>query len=201
MKVTAAQKRFYENATLMAAARLVFEKLASNNFPERALGDVADTTSGGTPSRSNSAYYGGDIPWIKSGDLNDGLIIEVPERITEDGLENSSAKVFPAGTLVIALYGATVGKTGILAFEAASNQAVCAVIPKNEAIKRDYLHWFFRYKRPEFLSSSFGGAQPNISQSYLREIVIPIPPVGTQLEICRFLNAVERLSAVASLMV
>lgn len=157
--LTAAQQRFLDNAVFIAASRLIFSRLEEAGFSIRLIGDIAETTSGGTPSRGVSHYFDGDIPWIKSGDLNDGLIEYVEEYISVEGLNNSSAKIYPAGTLVIALYGATVGKTGILSFDAASNQAVCAIFPGKD-ISRDYLYWFLRHKRTEFIEISFGGAQP-----------------------------------------
>ena len=191
-QLTAAQRRFYENAPLISASRLVFSKLLECGVPLRTLKDVAETTSGGTPVRSVSEYYGGRIPWIKSGELNDGFIEMTDEFITDEGLRNSSAKIFPKGTLLVALYGATVGKTGILKIDAASNQAVCSVIPKTREITTRFLFWFFRYKRPEFLKNSFGGAQPNISQRILRETRLPIPEIELQLKICDFLEIVEK---------
>jgi type I restriction enzyme S subunit len=109
-------------------------------------------------------------------ELNDSIIATSEESITENGLANSSAKVFPRGTLVVALYGATVGRTGILDMEAASNQAVCAVFPKVDRVVMKYLYWFLRFKRPDLITESFGGAHPNISQKVLRETVIPLPP-------------------------
>src|SRR2546430_2769555 len=99
------------------------------NFKTIKLGDAAETASGGTPPRGNKLYFGGDIPWVKSGELPDGEITSVGERITTLGLEQSAAKVFEKGTLVIAMYGATVGKLGILGLRAATNQAVCAIVP------------------------------------------------------------------------
>lgn len=190
--LTAAQRRFIENATLFAACRLVFENLQESGCPSTKLEDIAITTSGGTPNRSNPNYFGGQIPWLKSGELNDGLIEGTEEAITEEGLHNSSARIYPKGTLVIALYGATVGKTGILTIEAASNQAVCAVIPKTSDLNNIYLFWFLRYKRPEFLKLSFGGAQPNISQRFLREVHLPIPSIAIQNVIIKFLSIIER---------
>ena len=94
---------------------------------ESKLKDIFDTTSGGTPNRGVSAYYGGDIPWLKSGELNDGIIFSAEEYITNEGLQNSSAKLFPKGSLLIALYGATVGKLGILNFDSTTNQAICCI--------------------------------------------------------------------------
>ncbi len=88
------------------------------------ISEFAKTTSGGTPSRQKPEFYNGDIPWIKSGDLNDGNVSEATAFITEEALKGSSAKLFPAGTLMIALYGSTIGKLGVLTIEAATNQAV-----------------------------------------------------------------------------
>ena len=88
------------------------------------LGDVCSTTSGGTPSRGNSKFYDGDIPWVKSGELDKGLILDTEEKISDEALKNSSAKIFPKGTLLIALYGATIGKLAFLGIDAATNQAV-----------------------------------------------------------------------------
>ena len=189
-KFTAAQRRYNENALLIAALTLIFQKLFQK-CKSRLFGSIAETTSGGTPLRNISHYYDGNIPWMKSGELNDGIITEVEEFITQEGLENSSAKIFPKGTLVVALYGATVGKTGILGLDTASNQAVCAVFPKPEIVLTEFLFWFLRYKRPEFLGSSFGGAQPNISQKLLRETEVPVPPKDLQEIICKFLKVVE----------
>jgi type I restriction enzyme S subunit len=94
------------------------------------LGVLGEWSSGGTPSRKNSEYYGGSIPWVKTGDLNDNYIELAEEFITEIGLKNSSAKIFPSGTLLLAMYGATIGKTGILKFDAATNQACAAILAK-----------------------------------------------------------------------
>jgi len=88
------------------------------------LGDVCSTTSGGTPSRGNSKFYDGDIPWVKSGELDKGLILDTEEKISDEALKNSSAKIFSKGTLLIALYGATIGKHAFLGIDAATNQAV-----------------------------------------------------------------------------
>lgn len=135
---------------------------------------LCKTTSGGTPSRGNLAYFAGDIPWIKSGELNDGFIIDSEEHISIEAIESSNAKIFPKGTLLIAMYGATVGKLGILDIEAATNQAICAIFPYKQ-LNRDYLFWFLKYYRKDLIGASFGGAQPNISQTVIRNIEVPIP--------------------------
>ena len=98
-----------------------------SSWPTKRIGDFARTASGGMPKRGNPAFFGGAIPWVKSGELNDGVVCETEETITSDGLSRSSAKVFPKGTLCIALYGATVGKLGVLGMDAATNQAVCGI--------------------------------------------------------------------------
>ncbi len=128
----------------------------------------------------------GTIPWVKSGELDDGIITKTEESITHKAIERSSAKIFPSGTLLIALYGATVGKLGILDIDAATNQAVCAIFT-NDTISRDYLFFYLLYYRKRLLKDSFGGAQPNISQTVVRGIRIPLPSIERQREIETFL--------------
>lgn len=144
------------------------------------LGDVNETTSGGTPKRSNKAYYGGDIPWLKSGELEDNIITKTEEKITDPGLKNSSAKIFPKGTLLIALYGATVGKTGKLAIESATNQAICGIFNDDNVFFDQYLWHYLVSFRNELIRESFGGAQPNISQEIIRNLKIPLPSLSEQ---------------------
>lgn len=93
------------------------------------VGDIGSWGSGATPSRTNPAYYGGSIPWLKTGDLNDGFIKEVPEHITELALEKTSVRLNPVGSVLMAMYGATIGKLGILEIPVTTNQACCACIP------------------------------------------------------------------------
>ena len=102
------------------------------------LGEICLTTSGGTPSRGNKSYYNGIIPWVKSGELNKGVIYDTDEKITEEAIKNSSAKIFPKGTLLIALYGATIGKLAFLGVDAATNQAVCGIY-QNDSIDLKYI--------------------------------------------------------------
>lgn len=152
------------------------------------LHKLAQTTSGGTPSRGNKSYYGGGIPWLKSGELPDGEIHSAEESVTQLGLDASSAKLLPAGTLLIAMYGATVGKLGILTFPATTNQAVCAIMPSEE-LDRDYLfHWLLSI-RERLLEISFGGAQPNISQTVIRDLEVPWVPRNEQRQIAARLRA------------
>ncbi|MFZ1377170.1 MAG: restriction endonuclease subunit S [Geothrix sp.] len=146
------------------------------------LGDLAKTSSGGTPRRDKPQYYGGTIPWVKSGELGDRVIFETSEALTEAGLASSNAKIFPKGTLCIALYGATVGKLGILGIDAATNQAVCAVFPPSEIDTR-FLYRFFEGKRRELIEQGKGGAQSNISQGIIRDTIIPVPPLDEQRQV------------------
>ena len=135
--------------------------------------------SGGTPSRSNKSYYGGNIPWLKTGDLNDGLISNIPESITEEAVANSSAKINPTGSVLIAMYGATIGKLGILTFPATTNQACCACI-EYEVVAQMYLFYFLLSQRTAFIEKGGGGAQPNISKEIIVNTYIPLPPLSEQ---------------------
>jgi len=163
------------------------------------LETVADTSSGGTPRRSTSEYYGGDIPWIKSGELKDGIVEATEETITEEGLRHSSAKLLPAGTLMIAMYGATIGKLGISGIKACTNQAVCSIIP-SEQIDREFLFFYLLQIRDDLVSRGAGGAQPNISQTIIRNLKIPLPPLAVQeriVEILQQADAIRRKRAEA----
>ena len=143
------------------------------------LGKIGVWQSGGTPSRSNKSYYGGNIPWLKTGDLNDGVITSIPESITEEAVANSSAKINPEGSVLIAMYGATIGKLGILTFPATTNQACCACI-EYFAITQYYLFYFLLSQRYMFISKGGGGAQPNISKEIIVNTAIPLPPFAEQ---------------------
>ncbi|MFN7911165.1 MAG: restriction endonuclease subunit S [Bacteroidota bacterium] len=145
----------------------------------KTLGDVCHTTSGGTPSRGNKNYYHGNIPWVKSGELDRGLILDTEEKITEEAIKNSSAKVFPKGTLLIALYGATIGKLAFLGVDAATNQAICGIY-QNENIDSKFLYNYLFHKKRDLVGQGIGGAQPNISQTILKQLEIPLPPLSTQ---------------------
>lgn len=172
------------------ASKMIFKHL-QNNYPVLKISDIADTSSGGTPNRGMIEYYNGEIPWIKSGELKDGIISTCDEYITEVGLKNSSAKLFPKGTLLVAMYGANIGKTGVLDFDAATNQAVCAIFPKI-AISKDYLFWYFKQQRIEFIAVGKGGAQPNISQTVINNASIVVPEPKIQKKIVDFLEAIEQ---------
>ena len=152
------------------------------------LGEIGKWQAGGTPNRGHKEYYGGNIPWLKTGDLNDGYITHIPEYITQLGYENSSAKLNPKDSVLIALYGATIGKVGILTFPATTNQACCACI-EYTAVDRLYLFYFLRQNRDNFISMGSGGAQPNISKEIITATPIPLPPINEQK---RIVTAIEK---------
>lgn len=172
------------------AAKMIFKHL-QDNFPVLKIADIADTSSGGTPNRGMIEYYNGDIPWVKSGELKDGIITNCDEYITAAGLKNSSAKLFPKGTLLVAMYGANIGKTGVLNFDATTNQAICAIFPKVD-ISKDFLFWYFKQQRIEFIAIGKGGAQPNISQTVINNASIVVPDPKIQKKIVDFLEAIEQ---------
>lgn len=156
------------------------------------LGEVCKTTSGGTPSKGKSNYYdGGTIPWLRSGEVNKMYIYDTELFITEEGLENSSAKWFPEDTVVIAMYGATVGQVGILRKRMTTNQAICGVLP-NETFIPIYLFHFLQSNKEEYIKMASGGAQPNISQNIIRDTTIITPPLPLQHQFASKIETIER---------
>ena len=145
------------------------------------LGSIGDWGSGATPSRTNAEYYNGNIPWLKTGDLNDGYINSVPECISQLALEKTSVKLHPVGSVLIAMYGATIGKIGILNIEATTNQACCACMPI--LVYNKYLFYFLMAHKPYFIKQGEGGAQPNISKEKIVKTIMPLPPINEQKRI------------------
>lgn len=143
------------------------------------VGDVGSWGSGATPPRTNPAYYGGSIPWLKTGDLNDGFIKEVPEFITELALEKTSVRLNPAGSVLMAMYGATIGKLGILEIPVTTNQACCACIPY-AGMYNKYLFYYLMSMRQTYIGMAEGGAQPNISKEKIVNSILPLPPLEEQ---------------------
>ena len=145
------------------------------------LGSLGDWGSGATPSRSIPEYYDGDIPWLKTGDLNDGYIEFIPENISRLALEKTSVRMNPTGSVLIAMYGATIGKVGILTFPATTNQACCACFPIE--IYNEYLFYFLMSQKVAFVKQGEGGAQPNISKEKIVATLMPLPPLAEQYRI------------------
>ena len=143
------------------------------------LGNIGEWRAGATPSRQNAKYYNGSISWLKTGDLNDGYITNVEETITELATEQTSAKVRPIGSVLMAMYGATIGKLGILAIPCATNQACCACMPFN-GIFNKFLFFYLLAQRRNFIEQGAGGAQPNISREKIIVNLFPLPPLEEQ---------------------
>ena len=163
--------------------------------------DIGKWASGGTPSRSNPEFYrNGKIPWVKSGDLNDGIIFDTEEYITDEAIINSSAKIFKKNSIVIAMYGATIGKLGILSRKMSTNQA-CGVVELSDFVNNNYTFNFFKSIKQLLIGKSKGGAQPNISQEILKNLEFPLPPIEEQKEIVRILESVlDRENRVSELL-
>ena len=147
----------------------------NSSWKTELLGNIAETTSGGTPDKKHPEYYdNGNILWVRSGELDKGIINDTEIKITNKGLHNSSAKVFPAGTLLIALYGATIGKLAFLGKPAATNQAICAIF-HNDKVSLNYLYYYLLFHRSDLVKQGIGGAQPNISQAILKKLRVRYP--------------------------
>ena len=164
----------------------------SSDWSTYRLGDIAITKSGGTPGRSNNSFFNGEIPWVKSGELKDSTIYASEEKISTEALQSSSAKVFESNTLLLAMYGATVGKTGILKIRAATNQAVCAIRPKENNFNIEFLKFYLIFIRPQLLRDRYGGAQPNISQTLIQDLKIPLPLLTEQKNIAALLFKIQQ---------
>ena len=159
-----------------------------NGWCETLLGNIGTWQSGATPSRLRKEYYGGSIPWLKTGDLNDGIVQSIPECITERAFEETSVKLNPAGSILIAMYGATIGRIGILSKPATTNQACCACV--DYLPEKKFLFYFLLANRENFIAMGGGGAQPNISKEKIIHTHIPLPP---QQEQHRIVAKIEEL--------
>lgn len=167
-----------------------------NSWQLLTLGDVAHWTSGGTPSSKNSDYYDGDIPWVCIGDLNEGSVLETAKRITKAGLDSSSAKVMPKGTIMLAMYATSIGDTGIMETSMATNQAIACGVPNPEIIAGKYLLYYLQSQKHEFFAAGRGGAQPNINQGIVKGWPIPVPSIDEQNKIVELLeDHLSRLDA------
>ena len=182
------------NKDFVLSAERYFEKeLTLTEFELMKIGDVFKTSSGGTPLRNKQEYYdNGTIPWLKSGEVAQGFIYHSEEFITEDGVKNSSAKLFPINSVLVAMYGATAGQVGILKFEATTNQAVCAIYP-NEKVIPEYLYCILKQQTQAFVALSGGGGQPNISQQIIKDFEIPFPSLEIQQQIVAEIEGYQKI--------
>lgn len=156
---------------------------------------VVKISSGGTPSREKEdLYFGGHIPWVKTKELNDGLIYETSEHITTEGLKNSSAKLYPEKTILLAMYGVTVGKIGILSKEMSCNQACCAIIVNENKVDVWFLFYYLISMRDRLISLSVGSAQPNINAGIIRKLKIPLDSIENQKTFVKKLIGIDEFS-------
>lgn len=146
------------------------------------LGTIGDWGAGATPARTNSQYYGGNIPWLKTGELNNDTIYDSEEHVTDEALKNCSLRYCHIGDVLIAMYGATIGKLAIAGVPLTTNQACCACTPY-EGIYNLYLFYFLMEEKDKFTQMGFGGAQPNISKEKIVKHLFPVPPYEEQKRI------------------
>ena len=165
---------------------------APDSWERRTVGEAcARITSGGTPSRRVPSFYEqGTVPWVKTKELNDGVILETEELITELALDSSSAKLLPPGTILLAMYGATVGMLGVLGKPMACNQACCALIPGANT-DRDYLYYQLLAHRQQLQGLATGAAQQNLSGAQIKQLVLPFPSLDEQRSIGRTLRILD----------
>ncbi len=161
-------------------------------YPTYLIKELCKIGSGGTPSRTRTSYFNGDIPWIKTGELNNNIIYSTEEHISEDGLKNSSAKWYDENSLVIAMYGATIGKTAKLGIKATTNQACAVLHDIKSTISIDYLWYYLQSKTEYYKQLAYGGAQPNINAGIVANTLVPIPPMSLQNEIVEHINAQKK---------
>lgn len=166
-----------------------------NGWTDTTLGAVSRSFAGGTPSRSNPAYYGPGIPWLKSGEVRAGRIFTVEEQITAKGLQESSARVAKSGSPVIAMYGATAGVAGILEIDAALNQAVLAIEPAEMKLDSEFCFHLLSAEGPRLLSMTQGSGQPNLSKGLIDGLTVSLPPLGEQRRIAEVLRSVDEAIA------
>lgn len=166
--------------------------LNNSNIKEIKIGDLAETSSGGTPlSKENKYYLNGTIPWVNSGEVSKGDIYDSAHFITELGLQQSSAKLFPKETVLLAMYGATAGKVGVLKIQASTNQAVCGIMPNNQYISK-FLSIQLQSMYDYLLGLRTGVARDNLSQAKIKNIKVKIPPLSEQKKLVRIVEKLEQ---------
>ncbi|EGQ8702006.1 restriction endonuclease subunit S [Vibrio parahaemolyticus] len=164
-----------------------------NPLSKSKISDIATSYAGGTPKRTVAGYYNGTIPWVKSGEINSVNIFSSEEKITDEGLRNSSAKLVEPGAILVAMYGATAGKVGRLHIEATTNQAVLSVRSKNSnVISNDYLFWLLTFASEELIKQCQGAAQPNLSKQLIDGYQILYPSITEQQKIAEILSTVDK---------
>ena len=142
------------------------------------MGVIGDWGAGATPAKGNAAYYGGNILWLRTGELNDGIVYDTEIKVTQKALAECSLRINKIGDVLIAMYGATIGKVAIVGKELTTNQACCACTPFG--IYNWFLFYFLMGSKEDFVKKGEGGAQPNISREKLIHHLMPLPPLAEQ---------------------
>ncbi len=195
------QKRNHTRIVSKKLISSIFTKIFGNpelnpkNWPKKQIQEIADVGTGGTPRRSVEEYYSGTIPWVKTAEAQDNIILKTEEGLTQLGLENSNARIFPIGTILVAMYGQgkTRGKTAKLGIPAATNQAFAAILPSKNH-ETDYL-WHFLQNSYNFLRKmARGGNQPNLNLGMIKSLQIPLPSLKLQQEFSYFAKKYAKLN-------
>ena len=164
-------------------------------FPKIAIKDFADVRAGGTPDRKNKTYWeNGNIPWIKTGEVKENLIVESEEYITELGLENSSAVLFDVGTILVAMYGqgVTRGRCAKLGIKATTNQACAGINIYDNKVINDYLFYYLQIKYEELRNLGLGGVQPNLNSKMIKEFEVILPPIELQNDFVKKIKLIDK---------
>lgn len=170
-----------------------FLSAGGDDWTETTLGEVAKWGSGGTPKSGASDYYDGDIPWCVIGDLTEGEVFYTEKCITGAGLKNSSAKIVEPGAVMIAMYGASIGRTGIVGRPMATNQAIAFAYPDVEMLDNQFLLLFLQTQKLQLVAAGQGAAQPNISQNVLKTWPLTLPPLDEQERIVEEISKIDVL--------
>jgi type I restriction enzyme S subunit len=190
-----------------SAVKEVFEK-DMREWPVRAIGDILKVTTGGTPDRGNPRFWHGNIPWVKTAEVNYGVISSTEECITEEGVKGSATKICPPNTVLVALYGQgpTRGRVAVLGVSAASNQACAAILP-SALVETQFLFRFLESNYESLRSMAQGAAQPNLNLAMIKGFSMPVPPIEVQRDQVAFIekiatsktDLIERLNAIVNI--
>ena len=175
---------YYEKMLATGEVKCIDEEIPfeiPSNWSWCRMGSIGDWGAGATPNKSKTEYYGGKILWLRTGELNNGIVVDTEIKITEKALKECSLRIDKVGDVLIAMYGATIGKVAIVGKELTTNQACCACTPYG--IYNYFLFYFLMGSQIDLVKQGEGGAQPNISREKLIKYLMPIPPLNEQHQI------------------